>query len=103
GSIEGTVIDAKGLPADVRLELRNPDGTALWPEQFTPAQNGAFRLDHVPDGGRFLVGISRFGPYAPPPNPLLYYPSTSRPEEAQVIEVKGAEAKHIEFRLPKPN
>lgn len=102
GSIEGSVTDTDGNPANAIVELRNPDGTDADRSigEYRIATNGAFRFEHLPAGGRYLVLMNRFGPSVASPYSSLYYPSARRPEGARLIEVRGGEAiGHVDFHV----
>jgi hypothetical protein len=101
GSIEGTVKDSTGGPANVLVELRNPDGKIA--DRNLGADllaSGSFRLDRLPAGGRYLVLINRYGPSAHSPYASEYYPSANRPADARIVEVRGAEhVRNVDFSL----
>jgi hypothetical protein len=84
------------------VELRNPDGTVADRSigDYRDAEDGRFRFENLPAGGRYLVLMNRLGPRTHSPYPSMYYPSARRPEDAQVFEIKGAEVnRHVDFHV----
>jgi hypothetical protein len=106
GSIAVTVTDRDGHPVGALVELRNPDGTRTDPAigSYRMVVNGSFRFENLPDGGRYLVLMNRFGPSVSSPYLSLYYPNARRPEDARILEIHGPEPiRTVDFlvtRLP---
>jgi len=93
GTIEGTVRDTNGHPAQVSVELQPPDKTELgssYTGSLLPPRDksGTFRFEHLPPGGRYIVMVNPFGPYRDSPFAPIYYPAAVSPENARVLEIK---------------
>jgi hypothetical protein len=92
GSIDGSIEDSGGGPADVSLELENADGMApAYPNPAArSARDGSFRFPHLPTGGRYVLLINSFGPWEDSPYSRMYYPAAQRREDARVFEIGGS-------------
>jgi hypothetical protein len=97
GTIEGTVRDAAGNPAQVSLELQKPDGTELDRDRIRmqPSdKNPSFRFQYLPPGSRYIVMVNPFGPHTDSPYAPMYYPSAERAGDARVLEIRP-NASHV--------
>jgi len=92
GSIDGSIEDSGGGPADVSLELENADGMVpVYPNPAArSARDGSFRFPHLPTGGRYVLLINSFGPWEDSPYSRMYYPAAKRREDARVFEIGGS-------------
>ena len=74
GTIDGRVLDAAGNPADVFLELENPDGTAVrvssdhsgWFVGPT-RKTGSFHFQYLAPDSRYTLRLNSFGPHSGSP------------------------------------
>jgi hypothetical protein len=104
GSIEGTIKDAAGGPAQTWLLLLNPDGTDTIPRiaglQQTDA-SGHFRLSEIPRG-RYKLMVNPWGPQEDSQYPPVYYHSAKTFSDAQIIELSdGQHIRSADFVLPR--
>lgn len=104
GSIEGTIRDAAGGPAEASLLLLNPDGTDTIPRvagfQQTDA-NGHFRISEIPHGCYKLM-VNPWGPQKGSEYPPVYYPSATTFSDAQIIELSdGQHLRSADFVVPR--
>jgi len=104
GSIEGTIRDAAGAPAQTWLLLLNPDGTDTIPQvsglQRTDA-SGHFRISEIPRG-RYKLLVNPWGPQEDSRYPSVYYPSAKTFGDAQIIDLSdGQHIQHADFVLPR--
>lgn len=105
GTIEGTIRDTAGNPAEVAVELQHPDGTELtsYTGSLLPPRDksGIFRFEHLPPGGRYIVMVNPFGPYKDSPFAPIYYPAAGRPEGARILEIKpeASQVHNIDFTV----
>jgi hypothetical protein len=104
GSIEGTIRDIAGGPAQTWLLLLNPDGTDTIPRvaglQRTDA-SGHFRIAEIPRG-RYKLMVNPWGPQEESQYPPVYYPSAKTFSDAQIIELSdGQHILNADFILPR--
>jgi hypothetical protein len=94
GTIEGNVRAVNETPGFAFLELQNADGTPVSAEiqhEVQTSNDGAFRFERLPTGGRYILRMNPYGPKEYSPYASLYYPSASRREEAAVLEINEKE------------
>ncbi len=106
GRISGKVIDASGRPLDevrvdlVKAETLSNDRTDIksWAAWSDEAGNYEFRLVQP---GRYYLGINLVGgPDNEYPYPTTYFPNSSTPNQAKIIEVgEGIKIKGYDFKL----
>jgi len=88
GSIEGVVRDATGNPAQVILELQNPDGTRLGDNLIPPSKNGSFQFEHLPPSTGYMLMVNPWGPSKDSPYAPVYYPSVGSPSAPRIFEIE---------------
>ncbi|HEY6467453.1 MAG TPA: hypothetical protein VIY69_15745 [Candidatus Acidoferrales bacterium] len=102
GRIEGRVLDRAGKPARVWVQLKSADGSQLpgdIRDYLQTKDDGSYEIEKIPPG-RYFIAVD-----SPLPDGSLhtveYYPSASRPEDAQVIELsEGQELKGVDLTVP---
>jgi hypothetical protein len=104
GTIEGSVRETTGNPAQVWVSVLNPDGTDTVPQVMGSQQtdkSGSFSLTQIPRG-QYKLMVNPYGPDKESPYPPMYYPSADRLSDAQIFEIAdGQQLHHVDFILPR--
>jgi hypothetical protein len=103
GTIEGTVREATGSPAQAWVSLLKPDGTDTVPQTMGFARtdpSGSFHLSQIPSG-QYKLMVNPFGPEKDSPYRPTYYRSSDRLSDAYIFEIAdGQHISHADFVLP---
>jgi hypothetical protein len=104
GSVEGTIRDATGRPAQTWLLLLNPDGTDTIPRVAGLQRTEAtvhFRIAEIPRG-RYKLMVNPWGPQQDSQYPPVYYPSATNFSDAQIIDLSdGQHVGNTDFVVPR--
>ncbi len=104
GTIDGSVRETTGNPAQVWVSLLKPDGTDTVPQVMGFQQtdkSGSFTLTQIP-GGEYKLMVNPYGPDKDSSYPPMYYPSADRLSGAQVFDIPdGQHIHHANFVLPR--
>jgi hypothetical protein len=90
GRLSGTVFDAAGQPfekAEILLKEFGKDRFRGYYTQGSSGKEGRFEIGYIPPG-RYILQVRFDGlTNQTSPFPVLYYPNTSDPKQASVIEI----------------